>query len=297
MSPATGRRIDHIVMPVASLAEGRGLLERLGFTVAPDAKHPFGTGNACVFFADATYLEPLAVLDRELAETEAAKGNAFLRRDLAYRLRHDLPGFTGVAIASDDAAADHAAFVEAGFGGGDLLEFGRSFENATGERTDLAFRLAFATHPNAPESFVFACQRLSSTGGDRSAFTRHPNGARGLDRLVYAAADPEAVRTFVEAALGRPAAVVSNSLGFSLTVANAVIDVLSPDGLLARYGVTDAARSGLKLVGAVLRTASPEQAASFARTSGAAPFELLGRHVVPLPGATGTFLAFEPASA
>jgi hypothetical protein len=29
--------------------------------VAADARHPFGTENACVFFADGTYLEPLAL--------------------------------------------------------------------------------------------------------------------------------------------------------------------------------------------------------------------------------------------
>ena len=61
---AGARRIDHCVLPVADLAGARDRLTRLGFTVAPEGRHPFGTHNACVYFADDTFLEPLAVGDR-----------------------------------------------------------------------------------------------------------------------------------------------------------------------------------------------------------------------------------------
>ena len=58
-----GRALDHLVLPVPSLELARAHLDALGFTIAPQGTHPFGTINACVFFADGTFLEPLAVGD------------------------------------------------------------------------------------------------------------------------------------------------------------------------------------------------------------------------------------------
>jgi hypothetical protein len=76
------RALDHLVLPVHALDEARARLTRLGFTVAPDARHPFGTENACVFFADNTYLEPLGVASREECEAAVGKLAALTRRSL-----------------------------------------------------------------------------------------------------------------------------------------------------------------------------------------------------------------------
>ncbi|RUT98898.1 VOC family protein, partial [Mesorhizobium sp. USDA-HM6] len=48
--------LDHLVLPTRSLEIARQRLSSLGFVVAPTGLHPFGTENACVFFADGTYL-------------------------------------------------------------------------------------------------------------------------------------------------------------------------------------------------------------------------------------------------
>ncbi|MEO1399011.1 MAG: VOC family protein, partial [Pseudomonadota bacterium] len=39
------RSIDHLVFPVADIGAARERYTQLGFTVAPDGKHPFGTEN------------------------------------------------------------------------------------------------------------------------------------------------------------------------------------------------------------------------------------------------------------
>lgn len=78
-TPRTPRPVDHLVLPTVDLDTARQRLEALGFTVAPSAQHPFGTENACVFFSDNTYLEPLAIAQRETCETEARNGNVLLR--------------------------------------------------------------------------------------------------------------------------------------------------------------------------------------------------------------------------
>lgn len=41
--------LDHVVLPVVNIDVARERIGKLGFTVAADARHPFGTENACVF--------------------------------------------------------------------------------------------------------------------------------------------------------------------------------------------------------------------------------------------------------
>ena len=47
--------------------------------------HPFGTANCCVYLADGTFLEPLAVDDAAQASASAGAGNVFTARDAVYR--------------------------------------------------------------------------------------------------------------------------------------------------------------------------------------------------------------------
>lgn len=113
-TPRTPRPVDHLVLPVVDLDTARQRLEALGFTVAPSAQHPFGTENACVFFSDNTYLEPLAIAQRETCETEARNGNVFVARDQAYRFRNGQDGFSALVMGTQDAGADHKEFVRSG---------------------------------------------------------------------------------------------------------------------------------------------------------------------------------------
>src|SRR5690606_15381247 len=114
---------DHCVLPVADLSVARRRLASLGFNVAPEGIHPFGTANACVYFADGTFMEPLALADPRLAMSTARDGNIFTRRDLAYRYRCGSEGFSALVFGTAEADADHARFAGAGFPGGDMLGF------------------------------------------------------------------------------------------------------------------------------------------------------------------------------
>ncbi len=66
--------LDHLVLPVTDIELARERLGRLGFTVAAEGRHPFGTENACVFFADKTYLEPLGIASAKKYEESVAPG-------------------------------------------------------------------------------------------------------------------------------------------------------------------------------------------------------------------------------
>ena len=105
--------LDHLVLPTRDLDVARARLTALGFVVAPTGIHPFGTENCCVFLADGTFLEPLAVGDEQAAMKAIAEGNVFVARDRIYRNSHGDEGFSAGA-GYHNADADQARHVEAG---------------------------------------------------------------------------------------------------------------------------------------------------------------------------------------
>ena len=183
------RSIDHLVLPVGSLDVARARLSALGFIVAADAIHPFGTENACVFFADETYLEPLAVASREDCEAAAKAGNVFVARDQAFRFRKG-EGLSAIVVKSDDAFADDSRFRTQGFGAGDMLEFARLMRFPDGREINAAFKLAFAADLRGPDFFLFACQRINALPRDRGALLVHDNGVVGISRVVLVEDNP-----------------------------------------------------------------------------------------------------------
>ncbi len=235
----TARKIDHLVLPVGDLAKARERLSLLGFTVAPDGQHPFGTANACIFLEDGTYLEPIAVSDRRKAGLAAKRGNIFLERDLAYRGRRGREGFSAVVVSSDDAAGDHEHYVAAGFSGGEPLEFGRAFKSPGGDEVEARFRLAFAAMDGAPDFFAFACQRLVSFPQDLDGLRTHANAVCGLKEVVLASSDPNASSPFFEAVLRTSATEVDGGLAFQAEAGH--VRVLNHEQVTHEFGLSAAA--------------------------------------------------------
>ena len=225
----TLRMLDHLVLPVSGLAVARARYEQLGFTVAADALHPFGTANACVFFSDKTYLEPLAVASIDDCEAAVRAGNAFVARDEAYRTRCGQDGFSAIVLSTDDAVADHARFVEKGLSAGDMLEFSRPMLLPDGSRATGSFRLAFAADLAAPDFFLFTCQRVTPLPADRSALETHANGVTGLSDVVVSAARPhDFLPIFQEAVDAQDVSVhprgleIATANGVTISVSDAV---------------------------------------------------------------------------
>lgn len=196
------RPIDHLVLPVADLVVARTRLSELGFTVAPDALHPFGTANACVFLSDGTYLEPLAVANRRHASAAAKRGNVFTGRELAFRASRRRQGFSALVVATDDAVADHARFRTKGISAGDMLEFSRGVKMPDGSETQASFRLAFAGDARAPDFFLFSCERVNPLPAGRGELERHANAVTGLSEIVLSASAPSEFSPLLEEVLG-----------------------------------------------------------------------------------------------
>lgn len=234
-STRNARALDHLILPTASLGVARARLEALGFIVAPIGVHPFGTENACVFFADGTFLEPLAIGHRETAEAASLSGNQFTVRDAAYRFRRGVEGFSSIVMLSADANADAEQFVVAGIPGGKVLEFGRDFETPTGEKSRMDFRLSFAADLRSPDFFGVTCQRINVPKADRSKLIGHINGVTAIKTIVLTETNPTDFQYLLQE-LVNEREVVSHSFGMDIRASNSTISVLTPDGYELFYG-------------------------------------------------------------
>ncbi|MCB1428466.1 MAG: VOC family protein [Nitratireductor sp.] len=288
------RAVDHLVLPVEGLERSRQRHSALGFSVAASARHPFGTENACVFLADGTYLEPLAVGHRETCEAVALKGNVFVARDQAYRFRRGQNGFSAIAFGTADAAGDHKRFTKLGHSAGKLLKFGRIFEDAAGNRDKGEFRLAFAADLRAPDCFLFTCERLNVPKTDRSALEKHLNTVSGISEIAFCETNPTDFQYFLQEVVGQRE-VNAHSFGMEMRAANANLAVYSPDGMKAWFGSGSNCghARGLRLKAVVFKAARLDAVRKQLQHSAIDWREHAGRVVIdPAPG-QGAIYAFE----
>ncbi|MBB3591354.1 hypothetical protein FHX08_001698 [Rhizobium sp. BK529] len=288
--------IDHLVLPVTDIALARERLGKLGFTVAPDARHPFGTENACVFFADKTYLEPLGVASVEESERTARRGNVFTARNQAFRFRCGSEGLSAIAFSTRDAKHDHARFVKGGVSAGSVLQFERPVKMPDDAESVAGFRLAFAGDLRAPDFFLFAVERINPLPADRGALEAHANGVTGIAEIVLGAPEPTAFSEFVTATV-KATSVEETSFGLDVSTDNAKISLMTPEGLEAYFDLvtpdTDRGLRGRAILFAVGdRTVTEAHLAANGVTYTRKGNRIL---VEPAPG-QGVLFAFEETS-
>ena len=289
------RPIDHLVLPVDSLKAARARYEALGFQVREDREHPFGTANCCIFFQNSTYLEPLAVADREKAEAAVVDGNIFVRRQDAYRFRYS-EGFAMLALTSENADVDQAAFAAQGYAAGPVYAFERKAGLADGTETTIGVRLAYAIDHRAPDAMVFACQHLNPDALHDAASLDHANGALGVTGVYMAEANPADFQYYLEATTGQRA-IRASSLGIEADTPNGVVAILTPDGINALFGLPEsAATRGLRLCAFTLAVKDLDIVAKWFDDQGIGYRRQAGRLIVdPAPG-QGALIAFEEAA-
>ncbi|MBL0936578.1 MAG: VOC family protein [Rhizobiaceae bacterium] len=227
----TSRLLDHCVLPVPDLATARARYEALGFTVAPQGTHPFGTINCCVYVADDTFLEPLAIGDAALVSEAIDDRNVFVARDARYRQSISDNGFSALVFKTDDAQADHAGFVESDISAGPILDFSRAFVDPAGKSGKVSFRLAFAAEPDSDATYFFTCQRIDAVASaGRAALETHRNGVTGIAGVTLTAADPQVHEAFLAALANAPVEHASGAIIAHL--GNARLTVEPGDGPL-----------------------------------------------------------------
>lgn len=251
------RGMDHPVIAVRDMEQGRAAYERLGFVIPPRGSHlEWGTGNWCIMFAD-DYLELRGIVD-------ATRYTHNLDKFLAQR-----EGLMGTTFTVADAAQAYAQAVASGMRPKEPRELTRRFELPEGEVRP-RFKLVYLDEADAPGLLTsLMIQHLTPELIRRPDWLDHPNGVVSVASMVSVVTDPNAVRPAYERIFGA-ASVSGNGHAVQVKVGRgAVIDFQTP---------AEAARTGNALVGA----AAPYLAALTLRVRDPAVTEkVLARNNVP----------------
>lgn len=287
--------IDHVVHAVRDLEAAAALYRRLGFTVGARNVHPpsWGTHNRIVQFPG-TFVELLAVADSSQTVPHSQGHFSFGAFNRDFLARGE--GLSMLALQGTDEAADCAErYRELGIGDFTPFHFQRAARRPDGSSATVAFSLAFACDPAAPDIGFFACRHHHPENFWDAAYQAHPNTAAGVAGVVLVAENPSDHHIFLSAFTGERELRATSS-GISLKTARGEIEVVTPAALADRFGAAppDLAR-GARLAAVRFSLREPAKARAALQSAQCGARERLGRIVVPPEAAMGATLVFEPA--
>lgn len=236
------RGLDHLVIAVPDLADASAKFAELGFTVVPGGRHPVGTHNALVAFADGAYLELIAFY-------EANPGHKWwepLQRG---------GGLVDYCLQTDDLRGDTAAFRRAGVDIADPSPLSRV-------RPD-GYQLKWVLSiPQGPHRGVAPFLIEDETPRDERVprQTGHANGVTGIGTLTVAVRAVEPVAAWYRAVLGQPGEEARrddlDATGQRFRVGPHPVEILAPRSPSSALGAW-VERRGEGPWAATLRTAGP----------------------------------------
>lgn len=282
------RPLDHAVIAVRNLEAARAAYARLGFTLTPVARHPFGTANSLVQL-QGTYLELLAVADpASIPEpSETAFSFAAFNRDFLA----DREGMSMLALHSSDAAADRADFGHHDLPVFDSIHFERMAEGPDGVERKVAFSLTFTSDArfHAGAGF-FTCQHHFPENFWHPAYQTHANGAQRLETVVVVAGDPADFHEFFTFLTGRHD-MRSDSLGVEFDLGGGKLAIMSPVACRAFFDV-ETERDPRRFTAVRIAVDDLTATRAHLETAGVAFSERAGALVVPAEVANGVAIAF-----
>jgi hypothetical protein len=232
------RGLDHIVHAVHDLDAAAETYRRLGFQVGARNTHPraWGTQNHIIQLPG-TFIELLSVADESGIAPHTSRHFSFgaFNRDFLKRGQGKEQGLSMLALEGR-GAADADEFRTNGIGDFDLYEFEREGKRPDGSAIKVAFALAFAADPLAPDAGFFTCLHRHPKNFWNPAFQQHANGANRVAGVVLVAEAPLAHRDFLLAFSGA-AGARETADGLTIDLPRATIDVMKPAAFAHRFGV------------------------------------------------------------
>ncbi|MEM7208863.1 MAG: VOC family protein [Pseudomonadota bacterium] len=287
------RFLDHFVLVARSIADARKCYTRMGFNVAPDGVHPFGTHNANMYFHAGAMIETLAVENQAKYKMAIESGNTFVKNDAAFRNANGEHGFSHIVFTSINADIDHKKFSGLGFSGGDIVSFSRQFSQPDGKVETVAAKLCFATHPKSHCGYYFTCEDIIVPEIDRSSLLEHENGALGPNHAISCSNKPSEYFNFLKSVVD-PNKVQNHGESVECEFPNGRALIVTPQVLEQEFGMahtnfgTDLIHRGLVFGVDDLRKTE----ALFARNE--IPFMQCNDRIVAQPEPqNGVFFAFE----
>ncbi len=222
--------IDHVVLAARDLAAISAFYERLGFTLTPQAQHPFGTGNRLAQL-QGSFIELLSVTKPADVPEAGAGEFSFGAYNREYLKAGE--GMSMLALTSDGWEVDRARFERAGFKLPAPFAFGRKARQPDGSEVKLDFRLTILTDPALPRAPFFTCNHLHPAHVFwKPAYQTHANGATRVAGVHMVAETPEAHIGLLKRLFG---AVVPINGGICAGLDEAAFCVLEPEAFAETF--------------------------------------------------------------
>jgi Glyoxalase-like domain len=203
----------------------------MGFTPTAKGYHPWGTGTQLVLFPD-NFIELMGIENHFLLDEPGETGFRF-GRFIADQLRRR-EGVAMIALHSEDAVADAAAVTARGVEPGGLVNFRREVELPNGSTDEAVVSLAMLIDWEQPQLSHFICQQHRPEFVWVQEWMQHPNGAHGIEQVVYAAVEPYALWQRFAGIWGEEA-LHDLGNGFSVATAGGELLVLDRPAAEARF--------------------------------------------------------------
>jgi Glyoxalase-like domain len=196
--------IDHLVIVVRDLQQAAKDYEHLGFTVVPGGKHPVGSHNALISFADGSYIELIA----------------FYRQAVDHRWWNPLQKgerLVDYCMQTDDLPGDTRKLREAGVAINDPVPWSRT--RPDGYELKWILSLATGSHRGVAP---FLIQDITPRQERIPREFEHPNGTTGIDTVTIAIDALAQVERWYSAVLGQSGKRIvrtefgAEGLGFSI---------------------------------------------------------------------------------
>ncbi len=207
--------IDHIVIAVPDLATATRSYESLGFTVVPGGRHPVGTHNALIAFADGVYIELIAFYEKNTQHKwwePLQKGG----------------GLVDFCMQTDDLLSDTAAFRKAGVDIDDPSPLSRV--RPDGYQLTWVLSIPRGAHRGVAP---FLIQDETPRAERVPRQTRHANGVTGIGTVTVAVDDVGRVGRWYASVAGKPGQrIVSEELGGvgqRFVIGPHTLDFVAPD--------------------------------------------------------------------
>ncbi|MBI1994170.1 MAG: VOC family protein [Deltaproteobacteria bacterium] len=176
--------LDHIVIAVSNLEAAIASYRELGFTVIPGGRHPVGTHNGLISFADGSYIEIIA----------------FYRENPDHRWWGALQkggGLVDFCMQTDDLTGDTLKLRNAGVNIADPVPWMRT--RPDGYRVKWLLSLAAEPHRGVAP---FLIQDVTPRDERVPREVTHKNGAIGISIVTTAVDDLAGLRRWYKSALG-----------------------------------------------------------------------------------------------
>ncbi len=179
--------IDHPLILVRDIDVARGFYAKLGFTVTPVGRHPWGTSTSLAVL-ERSALELMGIYDESLIDEMDAGGFRFgrhMRDALAAR-----EGMSLVALHSQDAIGDGETFAGRGVPSQGHIEFRRKVKPPGRDWDEAVVSLWVLLDPALPRVSHFLAQQHKPELLWVPEWMRHANGARRIAAVTYLAETP-----------------------------------------------------------------------------------------------------------